>query len=62
MTVDEEALRKRLREAINRSLTGAGSAGVTDTLRDMSWLADMIDASLPKPGPRGPYRKKDNSN
>lgn len=39
-------------------MTPAMAAGVTDTLRDMSWLADMIDASLPKPGPRGPYKKK----
>ena len=43
-------------------MSPAMAAGVTDTLRDMLWLADMIEASLPKPGKRGPYRKKDNSN
>lgn len=43
-------------------MTPAMAAGVTDTLRDMAWLAEMVEASLPKPGKRGPYRKKDNSN
>lgn len=39
-------------------MTPAMAAGVTDTLRDMTWLANMIDANLPKPGPRGPYKKR----
>jgi IS1 family transposase len=43
-------------------MTPAMAAGVTNTLRDMTWLVSMIDAAAPKPGPRGPYRKKDNSN
>jgi IS1 family transposase len=40
-------------------MTPAMAAGVTDTLRDMEWLAGIVDAALPKPGKRGPYRKKD---
>lgn len=43
-------------------MTPAMAAGVTDTLRDMTWLAEMVEASLPKSGKRGPYRRKDNSN
>ncbi len=39
----------------------AMAAGVTDTLRDVEWIYDLIDARVPKFGPRGPY-KKDNSN
>ena len=42
--------------------TPAMAAGVTDTLRDMTWLAGIIEAAAPKAGPRGPYKKKDNSN
>jgi IS1 family transposase len=43
-------------------MTPAMAAGVADTLHDMEWLVAIIDAAAPKPGPRGPYRKKDNSN
>ncbi|WP_413875284.1 IS1 family transposase [Albidovulum sp.] len=43
-------------------MTPAMAAGVTNTLHDMEWLANLIDAAAPKPGPRGPYRKKVNSN
>ena len=39
--------------------TPAMAAGVTDTLRDMTWLAGIIEAAAPKAGPRGPYKKKD---
>lgn len=39
-------------------MTPAMAAGVTNTLHDMAWLANMIDASLPKPGPRGPYKRR----
>ena len=42
--------------------TPAMAAGVTDTLRDMTWLASIIEAAAPKSGPRGPYKKKENSN
>jgi hypothetical protein len=40
----------------------AMAAGVSDTLRDVEWIASLIDARAPKPGPRGPYRKTSNSN
>jgi hypothetical protein len=39
-------------------MTPAMAAGVTDTLWSMTDLAEMVDASLPKPGPRGPYEKR----
>ena len=42
--------------------TPAMAAGVTATLHDMTWLAGIIEAAAPKSGPRGPYKKKDNSN
>ena len=45
---------------IHRSLrvTPAMAAGITDTLHDMEWIVGLIDARTPKPGPRGPYRKR----
>ena len=30
-------------------MTPAMAAGVTDTLRDMEWIAGLIDAAAPKP-------------
>lgn len=39
-------------------MTPAMVAGVSDTLHDMEWLVSLIDARAPKPGPRGPYKKK----
>jgi IS1 family transposase len=42
-------------------MTPAMAAGVTDKLWWMTDLAEMVDATLPKGGPRGPY-KKENSN
>ena len=36
----------------------AMTAGLTDTLRDVEWLVGLIDARAPKPGPRGPYKKR----
>ena len=38
--------------------TPAMAAGVTPTLHDMTWLAGIIEAAVPKAGPRGPYKKK----
>jgi IS1 family transposase len=43
-------------------MTPAMAAGVTNTLHDMTGLGGIIDAAAPPPKPRGPYRKKDNSN
>ena len=45
---------------IHKSLrvTPAMAAGVTDTLRDMAWIAEMVEAAAPKPGPRGPYKRR----
>jgi hypothetical protein len=36
----------------------AMAAGLTDKLWSMSDLAVMVDDALPKPGKRGPYKKK----
>ena len=44
----------------HRSLKGlspAMAAGISPTLWSMTDLAEMIDARLPKPGPRWPYEK-----
>lgn len=42
-------------------LSPAMAAGLSDTLWSMTDLAEMVDATLPKPGRRGSYRKE-NSN
>lgn len=39
----------------------AMAAGVTDTLHDIEWIVELIDARQPEPKKRGPY-KKANSN
>jgi hypothetical protein len=49
----------RINSAVRMS--PAMAAGVTDTLLSMADIAEMVEASLPKPGLRGPY-KKENSN
>jgi IS1 family transposase len=41
-------------------LSPAMAAGVTDKLWSMADLAEMIDAALPLPGKRGPYKKQHN--
>jgi len=41
-----------------KGLSPALAAGISPTLWSMTDLAEMIDASLPKPGPRGPYEKR----
>jgi IS1 family transposase len=45
----------RINSAVKMS--PAMAAGVTDTLWSMADIAEMVDASLPAPGPRGPYKK-----
>ncbi len=37
-------------------------AELSDTLWSMTDLAEMIDPSLPRPGKRGPYKVRENSN
>ena len=44
-----------------QGITPAMAAGVTDKLWDMKDVAALIDAAAPKPGKRGPYKKR-NSN
>lgn len=39
-------------------VTPAMAAGLDTTVRDMDWIVGMIDAIAPKPGPRGPYKKR----
>ena len=46
----------RIHKALRTS--PAMAAGVTDTLRDVEWIVDLIDAREPKPGKRGPYKKR----
>jgi hypothetical protein len=45
---------------IHKSLrvTPAMATGVSDTLRDMEWIARLVDDVAPKLGPRGPYKKR----
>jgi IS1 family transposase len=41
-----------------KGLSPAMAAGLSDTLWSVADVAEMIDASLPKAGKRGPYRKQ----
>ena len=43
-------------------VTPAMEAGVTQRLWDIGDLVDMLEEWRPKPGPRGPYKKKRDSN
>lgn len=43
-------------------MTPAMAAGVTERLWEIGDIVDLIEAAEPKPGPRGPYRKRKNSN
>ena len=49
---------------IHKSLrvTPAMEAGLTNELRDMEWIVDLIDARAPKPSRPKTYRKRHNSN
>jgi hypothetical protein len=40
-----------------KGLSPAMAAGISDTLWEMTNLAEMVDAAQPKPGKRGPYKK-----
>lgn len=39
-------------------VTPAMEAGLSDTVRDFEWIAELVEARAPKPGPRGPYKKR----
>ena len=41
-----------------KGLSPAMAAGLTDTLWSVANLAEMVDTAQPKPGKRGPYKKK----
>ncbi len=41
-----------------KGLSPAMAAGLSDTLWSMTDLAEMIDPSLLRPGPRGPYKAR----
>jgi IS1 family transposase len=45
-----------------KGLSPAMASGISDTLWSVKDMAEMIDATKPKPGPRGPYKAKENSN
>ncbi len=38
-----------------RKTTPAMAAGLANRVHDVDWLVDLVNASLPKPGKRGPY-------
>ena len=39
-------------------VTPAMEAGVEDRVWDVSDIVDLVEAAAPKPGPRGPYKKR----
>lgn len=36
-------------------VTPAMAAGLTDEVRDIDWISELIEQNTPPPGPRGPY-------
>ena len=50
----------RLHQTIK--VTPAMEAGVTNQLWEIGDIVRLIDDATPPPGPRGPYRKRGNSN
>lgn len=43
-------------------MSPAMAAGIDPVLHDMEWIVGLIDAIAPKPGPRGPYKKRGDEN
>ena len=39
-------------------VTPAMEAGLSNTVRDVDWIVRLVEARDPKPGPRGPYKKR----
>ncbi len=39
-------------------MSPAMAAGIDTTLHDMEWIVGLMEARAPKPGPRGPYKKR----
>ena len=37
------------------------AAGVTERLWDIEDIVRLVDEAAPKPGPRGPYNKRDSN-
>ena len=42
-------------------VTPAMAAGLSDTVRDLAWIVEMIDAAAPKPGRPSSYKKKNST-
>jgi IS1 family transposase len=43
-------------------VTPAMAAGLSNTLRDVEWIVELVEARDSKPRPRGPYKKRQSSN
>lgn len=39
-------------------ITPAMQAGLADSVKDVSWIVELIEENTPAPGPRGPYRRR----
>ena len=42
-------------------MTPAMEAGLADRVHDMSWLVELVNAAMPKPGKRGSYKPRSKS-
>ena len=40
-------------------VTPAMEAGLADSIRDISWIVELVEENTPAPGPRGPYRRRE---
>lgn len=53
--------RGKLLDFVSSQPRCAMAAGVTDRLWDIEDIVRLVDEAAPKPGPRGPYQKRQNS-